>query len=507
MKTRGATAALALLLAAACGTTVPLDQQITAGGGQQDGTGAVGGATSTTGGSTGLGGPGGSSGSGTGISGTTGATGLPGGSSGARQGSTGGSGASTTGSAGGVPTAGARVRSPLRVGVVVTDIGAAVQALGASSGSSHAANDGYKALIRAYNLLGGLSGRRIDPTYIVINALDSSYQNDAQAACSTMKDAKVELVISDAASTDYGFAACLWQAHLPMLSIVPSANAELDEAPYIFNAFAPTLDAGYGAVVDRLVASGYLTTKSTIGFIRISCPEMDAVYNDTVLPRMRAAHLATPIVYTVSCAAGFQDAGAYSAAMQNAVLRFRSQRVDRVFVMGSQENLLLQYFAEQAQNQDYHPGYALSSGSLPVTLIDASTFPQQQLPQVHGAGWHPLSETGVDHRTASEQRCITLATKGGFKPASIVEDFALYQACSNLFLLETVVKDGNGKADYDALRSVVSRLGTSFASTGIINGSTLFSSSRRNGPVLANEWGFNASCTCFRYVGRPAPMR
>lgn len=504
MRSRGAPAVLTLLLAAACGTTVPMNQQIAAGGAQQlDGASGAGSTTSV--GTTGLGGS--TAGGGPGLGGASGSTGLAGGTSGSTRSDATGAGSSTTGGATGLPASGGRVRSPLRVGVVVTDIGAAVQALGASSGSNRAANDGYKAMVKAFNLGGGLSGRRIDPTYVVINALDNSYQNDAQATCSTMTDAKVELVISDAASTDYGFAACLWKAHIPMLSIVPSANASLAKAPYIFNSFAPTLDSGYGAVVDRLVASGYLTTKSKIGFVRISCPEMDAAYRDSVLPRMRAAHLATPIEYTVACAAGFQDAGAYSAAMQNAVLRFRSQNVDRVFVMGAQENLLLQYFAEQAQNQAYHPGYALSAGALPVTLIDASTFPQQQLPQVHGVGWHPLSETGVDRRTATEQRCIGLATKGGFKPANIVEVFALYQACSNMFLLETVVRDGNGAADYNALRSVVPTLGSTFTSTGIIKGTTLFNASRQNGPVLANEWGFNSSCTCFRYVGQPGTMR
>jgi hypothetical protein len=76
-----------------------------------------------------------------------------------------------------------------------------------------------------------------------------------------------------------------------------------------------------------------------------------------------------------------------------------------------------------------------------------------------------------------------------------------------MFMLETVVKDGNGAADYDALRSVIPTLGSSFASTGIIDGRTLFNGNRQNGPVLANEWRFNASCTCFRYVGQPAPMR
>ena len=499
------TAALAaLLLAAACGTTVPLSQQ-PADGAQQLGGGTGGTATTGTGGS------GASGTTGLGLGGTAATTGLAGGTGGSAPAGTTGAGSAATGgvagSTSGTATGGSRVRTPLKVGVLVTDIGAAVQALGAKSGSSHAADDGYKALVSAFNQLGGLSGRKLEPTYQVVNALDNSYQNDAESTCAALKDAKVEIVLSEAASTDYGVAACLWQNHIPMITSVASDHTALAKAPYVFNAWAPTLDSGYGAVVDRLVASGYLTTKSTIGFVRISCPAMDAAYKNTVLPRMRAAHLAAPVEYTVACAAGFQDAGAYSAAMQNAVLKFRSQGVDRVFVMGSQENLLLQYFAEQAQNQQYHPGYALSSESDPITLIDASTFPQQQLPQVHGAGWHPLSETGVDHRTPVESRCIALGIKGGLKPANITEVYAMYRSCSTMLLLETVVKNGNGSASFDALRSVIPALGSSFASTGIIDGSTLFGATRQNGPVLANEWGFVSSCTCFRYVGRPAAMR
>ncbi len=504
MRPARSAAVLVLLLTAACGTTVPVSQQVSAGS-------PLGGSTSDGGATTGLTGSSSSGASGTGPGGSSGSTtGLSGGTSGGGS-QTGTTGSSATGGAAGgtsgATSGGTRVRTPLKVGVLVTDIGAAVEALGASHGSSHKADDGYRALINAYNLSGGMSGRKLVPTYEVVNALDNNYQADAERTCSTFKDAKVEIVFSDAASTDYGVAACLWQAHIPMLTSVPSDNTALAKAPQVFNAFAPTFDSGYGSVVDRLVASGYLTTKNKLGVIRITCAAITAAYQNTVLPRMRAAHLATPNEYTVPCASGFQDAGAYSAAMQNAVLKFRSVGVDRVFVLGAQENLLLQYFAEQAQNQDYHPGYALSSGSVPVTLIGASTFPQQQLPQVHGAGWHPLSDTGVDPKIPSERRCVAQGTKGGFKPANITETFAMYTACASVFLLDTVVAKGNGSAGFAALRATIPALGTSFSSTGIINGTTLFGPGRQNGPQLANEWAYNASCTCFRYVSKPGVMR
>ena len=499
MRSRLLIGGLAVLVTAGCGTTVPITSTVA--GGPAGSTGGVG-TTGTGSGGLGTGSTGsvvgGTSGATTGAIGTTGGAGSTG------AGSTGSTG---TGEVLPPPPSGSRVTSPMKVGVLVTELGAAVAALGASSGTSHQADDGYKAIIKAINAFGGLAGRKLEPMYEVVDATDSSYQSDADQICAAYKDAHVEMVISDSASTDYGFAGCLAQAQIPMITSVPSDQQGLAKALGVFNAFNPSFDRGYGAVVDQLVASGYVTTKSKIGVIRITCGEISRSYDNTVLPRMKAHHLATPIEYTVQCANGFQDAGAYSAAMQSAVLRFRASGVDRVFINGSQENLLLQYFAEQAQSQAYHPGYALSSSSFPVTLIDANTFPQQQLPQVHGVGWHPLGDTGVESPLAQEKRCVSLSKAGGLAPANITERFALYQACSNLFLLEASLKRGDGRATGAELRSTILSLGTSFPSTGIVGGATFFAQGRQDGVQLANEWGFVSSCTCFRYVGKPAVMR
>jgi hypothetical protein len=133
--------------------------------------------------------------------------------------------------------------------------------------------------------------------------------------------------------------------------------------------------------------------------------------------------------------------------------------------------------------------------------------PQQQLPLVQGVGGHPLRATGVDHGPAVAQRCISLGTKGGLKPANITEVFAMYTACANMLLLEAVVKNGGGSARYDALRTVIPALGSSFASPGVLQGATRFGPGRHNGPSLADEWGYVSACSCFRYVGKAGAMR
>ena len=491
----------------ACGTTVPSTSQTA--GAQSGGT------LGSTAGSDVNGAPGQAT-AGLGVAGSTGTL-VSGGSSTGSLGSSGASGAgsgaaATSGSTNGSTDAGGsgarRVLTPLKVGVVTTDIGAAVAALGASSsGSKHSSDDGYKAILKALNAEGGLVGRRIVVTYYKIDATSTNYQQEGDKACATFKDAHVEVVLSESASTYYGFAGCLAKGGIPLISSNPSDKVGLAQAPWVFGAFSPSYDRGYGAVVDKLVASGYLTKKSKIGTVRITCAEVERAYHNTVLARMKAAHLASPIEYSVACAAGFNDAGAYSAAMQSAVLRFASSGVDRVFIIGDQETLLLSYFAEQAQNQNYHPGYALSSGSLPVTLIGASTFPAQQLPQVHGVGWHPQGDAKLDPRSPAEKRCASLSTKGGLAPKDIVLTYAIYQDCSNIFLLEAAMKRGNGSATGPTLRATIPALGTSFASTGILGGATLFGPNRQDGPQLASEWSYITSCNCMRYLGSPSVMR
>lgn len=500
---RGLGLVLALVVATGCGTTVPL---------ATTSAGTGGGAPSVDGSTSGLGGAQttGTSWTGGSATTTTGAEGLPsaaaGESSGAPDGSSVGasSGSASTGAS--RPTAGARVVTPLRIGFITVEFGAALQALGSST-SSTTDQDGFKALVKAFNDAGGVAGRRLVPTYQKVDAADTSYQQAGDRACAAFQDAKVEVVVSEAASTYYGFAACLAKGGIPLISSNASDQVGLSQAPWVFNAFAPSYDRGYGAVVDQLVASGYVTPKSKIGAIRITCAEIERAYKSSVLARMKAHHLATPIEYTVSCASGFADAGAYSSAMQSAVLKFQSSGVDRVFVIGDQEALLLSYFAQQAQNQQYHPGYALSSGSLPITLIGASTFPSEQLPQVRGVGWRPLGDTAVDHKTPTEQRCTALATKGGLPPKDVAEKFIVYQGCANLFLLEAALKRGSGSAHGPALRAAILGLGTTFASTGILGGSTVFGPGRQDGPQLASEWGYVSSCNCFRYLGKPSVMQ
>ncbi|MCW2779360.1 MAG: hypothetical protein JWN17_3085 [Frankiales bacterium] len=519
----GLTACLALT---ACGTTVPVGQTLSV---QQGGTAAgtsgsgldgapgpdeagggvnsVGSAPSGSGGAAATGKSAGSSvnapgtgGSGSTSSGAADASSTRAGGAGG-SGGTGGSGAPT-----GPVAPGARVTTPIKVGVVTTDIGAAVAALGGSARST-TAEQGYRAIFKAVNAEGGLAGRQIVPTFYKVDATSTAYAPEAARACSTFVDAHDEVVLSESASTAYGFAGCLTKQGIPVISSNASDSVGYAQTPALFGAFAPSFDRGYGAVVDKLVASGYVTSKSKIGTIRITCPEVDRAYKNTVLSRMRAAGLATPFEYTVNCASGFNDAGSYSAAMQSAVLKFASAGVDRVFILGDQELILLSYFAQQAQSQNYRPGYALSSGSLPYTLIGASTFPQQQLPLVHGVGWHPQGDTGADPKSASEKRCASLATKGGVQPKSVPLRFLIYQNCSNVLLLEAALKRGNGTATPATLQATIPTLGSSFPSTGIIGGQTLFGRGRQDGPQLASEWSYVTSCKCLRYLGKPSPMR
>jgi hypothetical protein len=494
---------LCLTAVTGCGTTLPMTTSADGGGGGVDtGSGVDGSASGATN----------QAGTGSGSAGSSTGTFTSGGSSGSAtgggtthlSGSTGSQSGGTSG--GGTVPAGTANRTPIKVGVLTTDIGKAVTALGGTNTTSKKPEDAYKAVFRTMNATGGMAGRRIEATYQTIDATESNYQASGDRVCAAFKDAKAEVVLSQSASTDYGSAACLQAAGIPLITTVASDSKGLAGAPWVFDAFSPRFDRGYGAVVDQLAASGYLTPASRIGVVYITCAEVERAYKNSVRPRMKANKLGTPYEFTVSCASGFGDAGAYASSMQSAVLQFQSRNIDRVFVIGSQETLLLTYFARQAENQNYHPGYALSSASLPVILPTSSTYPTGQLKQLHGAGWSALSDAGVDPKLPAERRCVSLATKGGLAPSNISETYGLYTACTNMFLLETSLLRNGGHANGPALRAVIPTLGTSFASPGLINDSTFFGPGRPDGPQLAAEWAYVASCNCVKYVGKPKVM-
>src|SRR5439155_19261289 len=140
---------------------------------------------------------------------------------------------------------------------------------------------------------------------------------------------------------------------------------------------------------DHLKTSGWLTSRNRIGVVIEDCPVDQRIYHDGVAPTFSRDGLTVASSFATQCFQSLQDFGTETSQMSTAVVRFRSKAVDRVmFVSQSAEANLALAFSEVADNQDWHPGYALSSVSIPEAL--AQNVPPSQLANMRGVGWLPV---------------------------------------------------------------------------------------------------------------------
>jgi ABC-type branched-subunit amino acid transport system substrate-binding protein len=396
---------------------------------------------------------------------------------------------------------------PLRIGLLVPELGSANSALGAQSTSAVSPKSVASALATSLNRTGGIAGHKIEIVYRSWDASSSNYSNEAAASCAYFtQDAPVPVVIDLGFGLHYGMQACLGKKGEATLG-PPSDDAATSAARLFATPNYVTSSRRYRAVVQGLSDTGYLTQKSRIGVVLENCPDLSRAFQQSVRPALtqRGLHLVT--TYDMDCTQGFASAGPAASAIQGAVLNFRSNNVDRVLLVSDFEQIALMLFGNQAESQGYRPGYALSS--LASAAITRANIPQGQWPQLHGVGSFPYSDIDDPHAapTPVEKHCLQLIKSGGVNVTSWADRAIAAQMCNNLLLVSASVTQQRGADSGTAIAAGIERLGQSFSVAGLVTGGTLFSSTRRDGPRDGSVFQYVPSCGCSRYSGRPFALR
>lgn len=393
-------------------------------------------------------------------------------------------------------------RGPLRIGVTYAESGDAASALGASSDVVNGKAT-MESLVRALNAAGGLHGRRLEVVPFGWNTASSSYSLDAARACELFAtDSRVEVVLDPAFGTIGGFGDCL-QRHgvMHLTSATEGDQGSSSRRPLHANTQLMTDDRAYGGLVDHLVATSYLSQERQLGIVLEQCPNDEAAYRRTVLPRITAHRLRTPVVRTIQCTTGMGSAGAAAAAISGAVLAFAQARVDRVMFLSDYETVALLLFANAASSQGFRPGYALTSKAMAEAT--RPSLPPDQWPLLHGVGSTPGTDVGGGSlpATPAEHRCLRLARAGGLTLRTPSDRTLVYLDCSLFLLLEKALERSGGVSSARALNTAVLGLGTAFQAPGVVAGETRYAGDRRDGPRAVRVFGYVTGCECLRYRG------
>jgi hypothetical protein len=358
------------------------------------------------------------------------------------------------------------------------------------------------AMVAHLNKHGGVAGRRIVPVYAQIDATGGSYDAQFQAACQKfVKDNKVSAVMSQIAYSPV-LAGCLRSAGIPLLL---GQFSTTDSAGFakgmLFASFGLSDDVRYRLVLEQHVASGFLSSKSRIGVLRGGCPNDDAAYERTVVPTLRRLGLQPVSEVKVRCVSEFAEAGAAVADLQSAVLRFSSDRVDRIVLVSNDEANGVYLFSLQAENQGYRPGYAVSSNF--AASVARPNMPPAQVRNVRGIGWIPELDDEQRHQpTAEETRCLSSLAAEGQRAVTATDRYFAYGVCGPFYLYAPALSATRGRSDATSISAVIGGLGTAFRPPGVLAGASRFAVDRPFGPARAQPFAFAAACGCFRYAGR-----
>lgn len=395
----------------------------------------------------------------------------------------------------------------------LADNDAANKAAGAGGVTVGSPKADAQIIIDDINAGGGVGGRKLVPVFYAIpSSGPASGDASDQAECTKLtKDAKTFAVIT---SGGPALMECLGKAGVVAIddNVLPNGEASFRKYPFWVSVAQINQDRIAKLEVKALADQDYFTPWDTktgapggsatkIGIVTLDEPDFAHAVDDVLVPELTAAGQPKPDVVRVNS----EDQAAMTAAIKNAVLKFRTNKVDHVIVFEYRATLSL-FFTKEAASQGYHPRYGVNSGNGPQILIDAAGVPKEEFKGAVGFGWNPvldlrLNQNPLDGPYSSQARrqCRQLLTSKGarFPDANAEAVGNLY--CNSLYLLRDALKSQGGKVSRDSFLAGLHGLGSSFEPAGGFG--TSFSPDQHDGGDGHYHYAYNDSCGCFGYSG------
>ena len=449
----------------------------------------------------------GADGSGVAVGGTSGGgpTGRGTGSSGAGPSSGGGTGA-TSGAGGGGGAAGPGVTDDaIALGIpFCNDCAAANAALGAGGEDPGDTRRYMQAALDEVNARGGVNGRQLVPVFHEVSAADDIAASQ-QAACETFTaDSKV-LMIFFRGEIIYE---CAQQAGI--LAVGGDGTGPIFEKyPNLFAPASIRLERLYQVTVRSMVRAGWHEPTppwptGKIGLITWDTPDYRYAMERGYLAGLQEAGLeATDVRYIAVPAAAGSIAEA-SAAISNAVLAFRSQGIDHVFIGDGQAGIfagagLTFLFLSNAESQGYYPRYGFNSNNAP----DFDSHPPAQLSgmlAIDSFDTEPDNDEGIELNPVRE-RCFEVMRNAGLPVGQAQTRAVAIGACEIAWFTEAVVSRAGDDTTLSSMIAAGESLGTSYRSP--YSYGNRLGPGQHDGVALFRALAWDDECECVEYTSEP----
>jgi hypothetical protein len=505
-------AVLLAVLATACGSTVQYKESVSGAQAQQQGLGdpAAPGQSAGAGIASGQG-----SGTGSGI--------------GSGSGSGIGSGQGTGQGAAGQPVATQQPGSNLPLastgrGVTATTVTLGI-AYAVNAGTANAAFGGQgittgnepadaRAVIAEINKHGGLLGRTIVPLFYERDAQSTTpVAQQAQRECSFFTDDhKVFATLLGNGPIDWAEKPCLNKVGVPAITshIVslddgdPRLSSNVDVAGMselsLATAQLRAIESQKWLNPWNSTTGAPGTTPAKVGLVSYDLPAVNHAVDQVLLPGLkRLGHaVEQQNIYRIAVPQATSDDASAEAALQNAMLKMRSNNVDHVVVVDNGGAMTL-LFANNLYSQRYFPRLAGTSSNGFQALLTGGSIQPQVLHGLVGAGWEPVIDLPFTVKQASPARasCQKLMRAAGQTFSDANSEAVALGYCDKLTFLQAAVKLA-GALTSGAYLSAIDRLGSFTTARGL--GST-FGPGRHDGGNAFRDMLFDTGCGCVAYSG------
>jgi len=414
-------------------------------------------------------------------------------------------------------TQGTSTRSPIQIGVLVTDTLGFQTAAGGTS-FSLLTQEAIHAFIKALNAAGGVAGRKLSVVDFTFNYMSQSYDVEFEAACQKFTvDNHVGAVIYDGVVYNQNFNTCMTKAGVPtflmhQVGTQVGDSTDLANHPGMITAGSVSVDRRLNAILTGALAKGFLRPGSKVGVIAETCPYNVRAYDRVFAPFVKR-HKISVVKVDVNCGSGASDQGTGTAAAQSSVLRFQSEGVDNIMFNTNFENGLTFFFAAQAEAQQYKPQYLLWHNQGCAGCMDyfRSKGAGPQLENMKGFGSSPLWEVTYPPapppaQAAVRKTCLATAHRQNIATPDLNAQAVVLDTCDVVSLLARALTLTGGQGGTRAVASAVERFGTDFVSTMVLTGATRFGPGLHDGTAMGAVSAYSKKCECFVYITPPAPI-
>jgi hypothetical protein len=425
------------------------------------------------------------------------------------------SSAGTGGATSGVDAGGRSAGVPIGPGVTATsfaigilycnDCAAGNAAIGAAGEDPGDTRRYYQAALDDVNSRGGVLGRKLVPVFHEGSVNDTNFDAASQAACETFtKDHKV-LMMSLRGEVAYE---CARKAGILVLG-TGDTGPTYQRFPNLFAPGLIRLERLFDVTVRSMVRAGWHKPVAPwptgrIGLITWDDTQYRYGMTHGYLKGLHEAGLKETDVRYVAVP---QNAGALaeaSAAISSAVLAFRQEGIDHVFIgdgpagvfVGTGLTLL---FLQNAQSQGYFPRYGFNSYNSP----DFAQHPKDQLAgmlAVDSSDGARSKDEGIPLNPVRE-RCFAIMRKRGLPVAENQTQNLANEACGYAWFAEAVLSRARAGTDLPHMIAAAESLGTTYRSPYSFG--ERIGPGQHDGAALFRMLRFNEGCDCIRYTSKP----